>query len=234
MKVILCSRRLDLNVASRLQLMPPITTYVLNKLKLKYRAWHSFKVYVAKVIHVARWRHNWKFPPSWIFIRHLHISHNAPYLFPKFGTTFLFHFSWVLQPSQEKLKTMLMQNFGGQVRCIVGNMRVANSVKKATMGRGYSKLIFKKNVLKLYNLFWRQRLSKNLWATQAVSHENVTYKTFTSWKHSNRAWIFPSEKKVGPRRSTSEKPWLSMKRRIPWRSSSTSCSSGNQEVIKNT
>ena len=27
---------------------------------------------------------------------------------------------WVLQLSQEKLKTMLMQNFGGQIRCIMG------------------------------------------------------------------------------------------------------------------
>ena len=33
---------------------------------------------------------------------------------PKFWITFVFHFSWVLQPSQEKLKTMLMQNFGGK------------------------------------------------------------------------------------------------------------------------
>ena len=32
---------------------------------------------------------------------------------PKFCITFVFHFSWVLQLSQEKLKTMLMQNFGG-------------------------------------------------------------------------------------------------------------------------
>ena len=32
---------------------------------------------------------------------------------PKFCITFVFHFSWVLQPSQEKLKTMLMQNFLG-------------------------------------------------------------------------------------------------------------------------
>ena len=28
--------------------------------------------------------------------------------------TFVFHFSWVSQPSQEKLKTMLTQNFGGK------------------------------------------------------------------------------------------------------------------------
>ena len=44
---------------------------------------------------------------------------------PKFCTTFVFHFSWVLQPSQEKLKTMLMQNFGGQIRCIMGDVQVA-------------------------------------------------------------------------------------------------------------
>ena len=30
---------------------------------------------------------------------------------PKFCITLLFHFSWVLRPSQEKLKTMLMQFF---------------------------------------------------------------------------------------------------------------------------
>ena len=35
---------------------------------------------------------------------------------PKFCITFVFHFSWVLQPFQEKLKTMLMQNFGGTTK----------------------------------------------------------------------------------------------------------------------
>jgi len=40
--------------------------------------------------------------------------------------TFVFHFSLVrLQPSQEKLKTRLMQNFGGQIRSIMGNVEVA-------------------------------------------------------------------------------------------------------------
>ena len=38
-----------------------------------------------------------------------------------------FYFSWVLQPSQEKLKTMLMQNFGGQIRCIMGDVQVAKT-----------------------------------------------------------------------------------------------------------
>ena len=52
-------------------------------------------------------------------IRLLHISHKAPFLPPlpppqkkKFWITLVFHFSWVLQPFQEKLKTMLMQNLG--------------------------------------------------------------------------------------------------------------------------
>ena len=44
-------------------------------------------------------------------LRHLHISHNAPYLPPPPPN---FAFSWVLQPSQEKLKTMLMPFFWGE------------------------------------------------------------------------------------------------------------------------
>ena len=43
----------------------------------------------------------------------------------KFCINFVFHFSWVLQPSQEKLKTMLVHNFVGQIRCIVGDVQVA-------------------------------------------------------------------------------------------------------------
>ena len=31
----------------------------------------------------------------------------------------------VLQPSQEKLKTILIQNFWGQIGCIMGNVEVA-------------------------------------------------------------------------------------------------------------
>ena len=68
--------------------------------------------------------------------RHLHISHNAPNLStpppppPPFCITFVFHFSWILQLSQEKLKTMLMQNFGEQIRCIMGKVEVAFSDKR--------------------------------------------------------------------------------------------------------
>ena len=42
---------------------------------------------------------------------------------PKFCITFAFHVYWILQPPQEKLKTMLMQNFGGQIRCIMGDVQ---------------------------------------------------------------------------------------------------------------
>ena len=69
-------------------------------------------------------------------IRHLHISHNTPCLPPSFPAppfkqkyciTFVFNFFWVLQLSQEKLKTILMQNLGSKQgelylrRCGIGD-----------------------------------------------------------------------------------------------------------------
>ena len=48
-----------------------------------------------------------------VFIRHFHFSHNSAYSPPpkkKLCITFVFHFSWVLQPSKEKLKTVLNNN----------------------------------------------------------------------------------------------------------------------------
>ena len=44
-------------------------------------------------------------------------------------------------------------NFWG-ANCIVGNMRVANSVKKATRGQGYSKLIFLKKMFLSYTIYF--------------------------------------------------------------------------------
>ena len=59
-------------------------------------------------------------------LRHLHICHYSPYLPPKIlHNLFFFHFSWVLQPYQEKLKTMFMQNVRGQIRCM-GDVQVAH------------------------------------------------------------------------------------------------------------
>ena len=47
-----------------------------------------------------------------LFIRHLNVSDTLFAPHPrKFSVTFLFNFFWELQPSQEKLETMLMQNF---------------------------------------------------------------------------------------------------------------------------
>ena len=54
-------------------------------------------------------------------VRHYHIDHNAPCPPPppqkkkkkKKFITIVSNFSWVLQSSQEKLKTWLCKNFGG-------------------------------------------------------------------------------------------------------------------------
>ena len=48
--------------------------------------------------------------------------------------TFVFHFSWVLQSSEEKLKTMLAQNSGRQIRCIMGDVEVASGNPNGTRG----------------------------------------------------------------------------------------------------
>ena len=60
-------------------------------------------------------------------IRQFHTSHNAPYLPPKILHIFCFYFPCVLQSSQEKLKTLLMQNFGGQIRCIIGDVEASRT-----------------------------------------------------------------------------------------------------------
>ena len=45
---------------------------------------------------------------------------------PRKCITFVFNFSWVIQSSKEKLRTMLMQNFGRETRCIMGDVNMAN------------------------------------------------------------------------------------------------------------
>ena len=60
----------------------------------------------------------------WV-IRHLHISHNAPYLPPKFFISFGFKFSSDGCNTQEKWKTKVMHNFGGHTRSIMGDVPVA-------------------------------------------------------------------------------------------------------------
>ena len=65
----------------------------------------------------------------------MHLICPPPHPNKKSCTTFVFLFPWVLQPSQEKLETMLMQHFfffgggggggWGGTRCIVGDVQVA-------------------------------------------------------------------------------------------------------------
>ena len=57
------------------------------------------------------------------FICHLHIPQNTPCLPPEL---LVFYSSWVFKWSKGKLKTILMQNFGGQTRCIMGGMHTVN------------------------------------------------------------------------------------------------------------
>ena len=56
-----------------------------------------------------------------------------PVYLQKFCITVVSDFSWVLQTSQEKSKTMVMQNFffgggGGKTRCITVYVRIVDSL----------------------------------------------------------------------------------------------------------
>ena len=51
------------------------------------------------------------------------IHHVCP---PNFCITSVFYSSWVFEWSEGKLKTILMQNFGGKIRCIMGGMHMVN------------------------------------------------------------------------------------------------------------
>ena len=115
-------------------------------------------------------------------IRHLHISHNAWFAPrpppPKFFKALVFHFSWVLQPSQEKLKTMLMQKFGGEGR---GG---ANKVHYWRCASGE---------WRRWKQWCQQRFS--YWLIGSLSNhdgngnENVTWKA--SWNFSNFITLVP-------------------------------------------
>ena len=60
----------------------------------------------------------------------LHVNRvlNASCLPPQFCITIVTNFSWVLQLSQEKSKTMVMQNFGGRTRCIMVYGKIVNCI----------------------------------------------------------------------------------------------------------
>ena len=49
---------------------------------------------------------------------------------PKFCISIVFNFSWDGCNTQEKWKTKVVQNSGGQIRCIMGDVQVVNLVKQ--------------------------------------------------------------------------------------------------------
>ena len=50
---------------------------------------------------------------------------------PKFGVSIVFNFSWDGCNTQEKWKTKVVQNVGGQIRCIMGDVQVAYAGKES-------------------------------------------------------------------------------------------------------
>ena len=59
-------------------------------------------------------------------VHNLHISHNAHDLSPKILYKHCFNFSWNSCNAQGKWNTKVMQNFGGQMTYIMGDVQVAH------------------------------------------------------------------------------------------------------------
>ena len=66
-------------------------------------------------------------------IRHLHISHNAPYLPPQIFHNLCFSFLLsILAVPREMENNMLNAKLWGQIRCIMGDVQVANIFQGCT------------------------------------------------------------------------------------------------------
>ena len=96
----------------------------LNKLENDYAYWQILTLVwpskrprdIAFIPSILKRVQSWQI--SWI--RHLHISHNAGLMCrPKFSRDGC--------NTQEKWKTKVMQNLGGQMRCFMGHVQVANT-----------------------------------------------------------------------------------------------------------
>ena len=59
---------------------------------------------------------------------------------PTFCITFIFHFLWIVQSFQVKLMTILLQNFEGATRYIVGDVQMANVKKMRRLHQYFHKL----------------------------------------------------------------------------------------------
>ena len=60
-------------------------------------------------------------------MRHLHISHNAPYLPPKILHNLCFSFLQGITAFLREIENNAYANFEGQIRCIMGDVQVAFS-----------------------------------------------------------------------------------------------------------
>ena len=59
---------------------------------------------------------------------HLHISHNVGHLPPKILRNLCFSFPLGIAAVPREIETMLIQNFGGPIMCIMGDVQVAYTV----------------------------------------------------------------------------------------------------------
>ena len=87
------------------------------------------KPYLEKTVDI--WRSYHCFPHQMTFEKRAQKFHTDDASLPRSCLppkciTFVFNFSWVIQSSKEKLRTMLMQNFGRETRCIMGDVNMAN------------------------------------------------------------------------------------------------------------
>ena len=81
---------------------------------------------------------------------------------PKFCITFVFHFSWVLQPSQEKLKKV--GGAGGQITCIMGRSGLQRTLRWCYTGRFATTILAQHSVTtSLLQCFERLQYCSNIW-----------------------------------------------------------------------
>ena len=114
-----------------------------------------------------------------VFLYCIHHSTSPPP--QKIYITFVFHFSWVLQPSQEKLKTMLMQTFGGQIRCIMGNVEVVYMLWfKFILGWNFLLFCFSGMVMYDYNMIMSLKQKKRKFEPRIKLNHNI-YPIFRRW-----------------------------------------------------
>ena len=97
---------------------------IMYAVKLR-KQWKDGKSCPLRICCLGPTRKSSLFGINLLFTINLHISPNTPCP-PNFCITLVFYSPWVLQWSQKKLKRMLVQNFGGQTRCIMGGVQMVN------------------------------------------------------------------------------------------------------------